>query len=137
MPFLRLKMRSLPWLGLIYQPSLALSLAVSNPQGQLLPTTNRTSEVLPSEGPFHSISNLPLFSLGIPQYGTTINKSKENDVLYRCSSESYGRPPAAGCLDAYEKLPESSDIVVFGDRRFGSNWNIPLPFRLISGKQPT
>lgn len=79
-----------------------------------------------------SANSVP-FGLGHPHLNTTFSLSDTNDVAYQCSSEDYGIPLPAACRDAYQFIPVDTDSSTFGDRSNPDDYDVFLPYRVISG----
>ena len=133
-------MALVPWLSVICAVFVASSPVVNTSLSLALPTSNQTSHLRPNGSPLDIVSALPkspFLHLGGPRSAVTSNRSRLSDSSYRCSSQSFGRPLAAGCQEAYEAITESSRLVDFADRISGSGLGVPLPLRLISCEQST
>ena len=128
------------WLGLICGVFVA-----SSPVGTISPslgllTSNQTSHLRPNGSPLVIVSapsKPPFLHLGGPRSAMTSNGSRLGDDFWRCSSQSFGRPFAPGCQEAYEAFPDTPQLLTFKDRTAGSGFDIALPFRSISCEQST
>lgn len=90
-----------------------------------------------SESQFYHLRNASArpvpFDLGSPRTNTTFSLSDTNEVAYECSSEDYGIPLPAACRDAYQFIPMDTDSATFGDRSNPDDYDVFLPYRVISG----
>ena len=128
LPSLQLKMAFVFWLGLICGVFVASSPVVNPPPSLALLTSNQTSYLRP---------NPPFLNLGVSRPAVTSNSSGLGDDAYRCSSQTYGRPLAEGCQEAYEAISDSSELLLFRDRTAAQVLGIALPLRTISCEQST
>ena len=124
-------MAVVPWLGLICGAFVASSPLANTPPTLALLASNQTSH-LRLNG-----SALDMVNIGGPQAAVTSNNSRLVDDAYRCSSQTYGRPLAEGCKEAYEALSDTSELLSFRARTAAPELGIALPSRSISCEQST
>ena len=124
-PF-QLKMAFVLWLGLISGVFVASSPVVNTPPSLALSTSNQTSHLRLNGSP------LDIVNIGGLRSSVHLNSSRLGDDAYRCSSQSYGRPLAEGLQEAYESIPDSSELLPFRDRTAAQVLGVALPFRRIS-----
>ena len=124
-------MAVVPWLGLICGAFVASSPLANTPTTLALLASNQTSHLRPNG------SALDMVNIGGPQAAVTSNNSRLGDDAYRCSSQTYGRPLAEGCKEAYEALSDTSDLLSFRARTAAPELGNALPLRSISCEQST
>lgn len=115
---------------------LAWSLVLS-PQGNSSPDSNLSS------GAINDVGYLQLVPLPVKPLFWRIGGSRSSQLFQLsgppkkdivCNAQLYGQPGINSCYEAWTGIPDDQKTRTFGDRTAAIPWDVPLPFRFISGQ---
>ena len=137
------QMHSGAWLLWASPQLYTILLLVSAPLQALKVSATTKASTSPSDtsSPLHIITvskENPPFSLFTPLASPSalFNITEpSNNIRFTCNADAYGSPNLQSCIECWNLIAASTDVVNFGERDAPEDWDVVVPYRFISGEQ--
>ena len=131
-------MSSVAWLWAILYLCTTIALASDSLQMLREPPFNASESL--SDASAIEIVRLPTkkspLSVGDPPSSPSIFKAtEESNAQFTCNADAYGSPNLGSCMTIWNGIPDSPRVISFGEREAPEDWDVVVPFRLISGER--